>query len=358
MKKISIIILLACVVFSACKIEKIQQLAPETKPMVNLVADFETDPVSSDDDAADDPAVWVHPTDAMKSTIIGTNKREGLVVYDLNGKELYNYPIGRVNNVDVREFVLNGKPETLVMSTKRNDNTITAHIVNKETGELIDIQARPLQSNLKKIYGFGMYKSPTTGKVYALPNDKNGKVEQWELFENNGKVDGKIVRTFDVGSQVEGIVADDFHAKLYIGEENKALWKYDAEPSTDIKKRIQVIGVKGYNMKADFEGVTIYDAGNGKGYIILSSQGNNSYAVFDRVTNQYIGSFRLVDGNGIDGTYDTDGIDVTSRSFGTKYPKGFFIAQDGANTKEKDTLNQNFKVIDWQKIANALKLKH
>lgn len=348
---------LACALFGACKVEKIQHVSPENKPIVNLVADVETDPVSNNDDAADDPTVWVNLADATKSTIIGTNKKEGLVVYDLNGKELYNYPVGRVNNVDVREFTLNGKSETLVMSSKRNDNTITAHIVNKETGELIDIQARPLQSNLKKIYGFGMYKSPKTGKVYALPNGKDGKVEQWELFESNGKVDGKIVRTFDVGSQVEGIVADDYHAKIYVGEEDKALWKYDAEPSSDSKKRVQVISVKDHNMKSDFEGVTIYDAGNGKGYIILSSQGNNSYAVFDRLSNQYMGSFRLVEGKGVDGTYDTDGIDVTSHAFGTKYPKGFFIAQDGANTKAKDTLHQNFKVLDWRKVSNALKLK-
>lgn len=185
--------------------------------------------------------------------------------------------------------------------------------------------------------------------------DKRGGVEQWELFENNGKIDAKLVREIALGGQGEGIVADDFYGKVYIGEEEKALWKFDAEP-TATNKRIKIIGTRDLNMKADFEGVTLYDKGNGQGYVILSSQGNNSYAVFDRVSNQYLGTFKIADGN-IDGTYDTDGIDVTSVAFGAKYPKGFFVAQDGANTQKKDTLTQNFKIIDWRKIETKLKLK-
>ena len=80
-------------------------------------------------------------------------------------------------------------------------------------------------------------------------------------------------------------------------------------------------------------------------------------AVFDRITNQYQGSFTLQNGTKIDGTNDTDGIDVTNFTFGNKYPKGIFIAQDGANTKNKDSLNQNFKIVNWTKISEALNLK-
>ncbi len=355
-KYIIAITLLFFFTFFSCSVRKINQVDVQSKPFVKLVADLETDPVGSTDDAADDACIWICREDALNSKIIGTNKQEGLIVYDLNGKELFNYPIGKVNNVDIRSgFVLNGKPIDLVMASNRTSNTISVHMVNKKTGELIDVQARPLKSNLKEIYGFGMYRSPITGKFYAFPNGKDGKVEQWELFEKNGKVDGKIVRTFDVGSQVEGVVADDYHAKLYVGEEEKALWKYDAEPDSD-NERIKIIGVTNHNMKSDFEGVTIYDQGAGKGYLILSSQGNNSYALFDRITNQYLGSFSLVDGE-TDGTYDTDGIDVTSVGIEGRFPNGFFVAQDGANTQNKDSLNQNFKIVDWRKISNNLNLK-
>ena len=134
-----------------------------------------------------------------------------------------------------------------------------------------------------------------------------------------------------------------FMQKYTLEKKTKPFGNLMQKPNTT-NKRVQIIKTNDYNMKDDFEGVTLYDSGNGSGHIILSSQGNNSYAVFDRITNQYQGSFTLQNGNKIDGTNDTDGIDVTNFTFGNKYPKGIFIAQDGANTKNKDSLNQNFKL--------------
>ena len=70
-----------------------------------ISATVETAPMHNGADAADDPAIWIHPTDPSKSTIIGTDKStdgRGLVVYDLSGRELFSYPDGRMNNVDVR----------------------------------------------------------------------------------------------------------------------------------------------------------------------------------------------------------------------------------------------------------------
>lgn len=357
MKKIALLSITTALLF-ACKTEKKTQEQPtatKTDTIVTVFADAQTTPVTSDDDAADDSCIWINPKDVLKSTIIGTNKREGLEVYDLDGNILNRYKIGKVNNVDIRDgFMLNGKEVSVVTASNRTDNSIAILIV-KENGELENVAARTIISKLQPVYGLGMYKSAKTNKFYVFMVDKLGEVEQWELFENNAKIDAKLVRQFNIGSQGEGIVADDFYGKVYIGEEEKALWKYDAEPTAK-NERVLITKTSDINMKADFEGVTIYDKGNGKGYVILSSQGNNSYAVFDRVSNKYLGSFAIKDGN-IDGTYDTDGIDVTSVAFGKKYPKGFFIAQDGANTQEKDSLNQNFKIVDWKSIEKKLNLK-
>lgn len=354
MKKISIILAIILIITS-CNVQKIEQINMHLKPVVNITADAETEPVFSSDDAADDSCIWIHPNDVMKSTIIGTDKRKGLEVYSINGKRLRSYDIGRVNNVDIRYgFKLGGKEYPVVTASNRTHNTISVLIV-KPDGSLEEVSARTIKSNLKPVYGSAMYKSKKTGKMFVFMVDKRGGVEQWELFESNGKIDAKLVREIALGRQGEGIVADDFYGKVYIGEEEKALWKFDAEP-TATNNRIKIISTRDLNMKADFEGVTLYDKGNGQGYIILSSQGNSSYAVFDRVSNQYLGTFKIADGD-IDGTYDTDGIDVTSVAFGKKYPKGFFVAQDGANTQGKDTLNQNFKIVDWRKIETKLKLK-
>jgi len=87
----------------------------------------------------------------------------------------------------------------------------------------------------------------------------------------------------------------------------------------------------------------------------LSSQGNNSYAIFDR-KNKYLGSFSIISNNSIDGTNDTDGIDVCNMSFGNKYQNGLFIAQDGNNTNGDSVLNQNFKLVDFKTISDSLNL--
>ena len=358
MKNIVTLLIVSVITFFNCKQKQntVKEPVKKESTFISVIADFETEPVTSNDDAADDPCIWINPQDTLKSTIIGTNKREGLEVYNLDGKCLYSYPIGRVNNVDIRNgFVLNGEEVSVVTATNRTHNTISILYV-KPNGELQEIAARPITSNVKEVYGLAMYKSPKTNKIYTFLVSKSGAVEQWELFESNAKIDAKLVRFFELGSQGEGIVADDYHATVYFGEENKALWKYNAEPDASEERKL-IANVTDTNMKDDFEGVTLYDSGEGKGYIILSSQGNNSYAVFDRITNTYLGSFLLGDSEKIDGTYDTDGIDVTSIALGSKYPKGVFIAQDGANTQGKDSLNQNFKVVDWRKISDALKLQ-
>ena len=87
---------------------------------------------------------------------------------------------------------------------------------------------------------------------------------------------------------------------------------------------------------------------------IGSSQGNNSYAVYRREgKNEPLGTFRIGSGGGIDGVSDTDGIDVCSFGLGRAFPHGLLIAQDGRNNDG----NQNFKVVPFERIARALKLK-
>jgi len=356
MNRILLILVFLIVVVGCKQSNKIEH--SEKDLVVNIIADYETDPVSKSGDALDDACIWINKKETTKSTIIGTNKHEGLIVYNLKGKELYNYPVGRENNVDIRDgFLFKGKKVSVVSASNRTNNSITIYTVNENTGELINVVKEPIISNLHEVYGLGMYKSPKSGKFFVIVNSKDGEVEQWELFEDEGFINAKVVRTFMVGEQTEGIVCDDFYGTLYIGEEDNALWKYNAEPNSE-NKRILIATTKDLNFKADFEGVTIYKSGNGKGYIILSSQGNNSYAVFDRISNKYLGSFLLVNGDSVDGTSDTDGIDVTNVNFGGEYTKGFFIAQDGTNTtKENDTLNQNFKIVNWKKIEQGLKLQ-
>ncbi len=111
-------------------------------------------------------------------------------------------------------------------------------------------------------------------------------------------------------------------------------------------------------IKDDLEGMGLYDLGNGRGYIIVSSQGNDTYAVYRREgQREYLGSFAVAGdpARGIDGISETDGLDVSSANLGPGYEHGAMVAQDGRNVMPVQ--NQNYKIVPWKAIAEALGLE-
>jgi len=321
----------------------------------------ETAPSSPVGDA-DDICVWVHPTDPALSVVIGTDKERGLDVYDLDGRQIQHVERGHMNNVDIRYgFPLGGRPVDLVAaSNKDQTQCIAVFAVDPDTRQLIDVAARPLPLDMDA-YGLCMYHSLSTGKYYAIVNSYSGGVEQWELMDNGqGKVDGRRVRQFQVGSRTEGCVCDDETGYLYIGEENVGIWKYLADPGRDwqpaSRRLVDVLGPKGHlsdDLSHDIEGLALYHGPDGTGYLIASCQGAATFSVYRREgDNAFVGAFRIVgdDGKGIDAVSNTDGIDVSNSALGPRFPKGLFIAHDGSNTGSDET---NYKFVAWESIAEA-----
>jgi 3-phytase len=318
-------------------------------PVFELAATVETEPVTTTGDSADDATLWVNPSDPSLSLVIGTNKQRGLAVYDLAGKQVQFLPDGRMNNVDHRDgFPLGMKEVSLITASNRSNNSIGIYRVNPETRRLENVAARRVITI--EAYGACMYHSQTTDKFYYIVTSKQGLVEQFELFDNGkGRVDAKRIRRFKVGTQLEGCVADDDLGYLYIGEELAGIWKYGAEPQSSLD-RVKVDGVapEGH-LVADVEGLTIGYGKDGKGYLIASSQGSNSFVVYRREgDNTYVKTFRIVAGNGIDEVTETDGIYVTLENLGSLFPHGVFIAQDGLD----DRGTQNFKLVPWHLIIS------
>lgn len=313
-----------------------------------VVAAVETEPVNTGGDSADDPTLWVNPSDAQLSLVIGTNKKLGLAVYDLAGKEIQFLADGQFNNVDHRDdFPLDGKKVPLVTASNRTDSSIAIYKINAETRRLENVAAAPVRTI--EAYGACMYRSNKTGKFYYFGTSKQGVVEQYELLDaGKGAVSAKKVRQINVGTQLEGCVADDELGYLYVGEEEIGIWKYHAEPDANLE-RTKVDGVgSGGNLVADVEGLTIAYGNDGNGFLIASSQGNNTFVVYRREgANAYVKSFRIVAGSKIDRVTETDGIHVTTANLGPLFPKGVFIAQDGADNTGK----QNFKLVPWHLIV-------
>ena len=85
--------------------------------------------------------------------------------------------------------------------------------------------------------------------------------------------------------------------------------------------------------------------------------------VFDRAPpHAYRGTFAVVDNVSlnVDGTGETDGLDVVAVPVGPDYPQGMLVVKDGHNKDKTGAdgadLNQNFKYISWADIAAALGL--
>ncbi len=316
-------------------------------PIQEVSATVETTPIQKAGDSADDPAIWVNPHDPAQSLVIGTNKKGGLVVYDLSGKELQYLKDGRMNNVDVRSgFRLGTETVALVTAGNRSNNSIAIYVIDPTTRRLKSVAARKIQTHT--VYGSCMYRSARTGKFYYILTCKDGLVEQYELLDaGKGKVDARLVRRFDIGTVAEGCVADDEPGYLYISEEDVGLWKYGAEPNAGTARTLVDTSDGSGHLVADVEGVTLACGPDGSGYLIASSQGNNTYVMYRRDgQNAYVKTFRIVAGNGIDETSETDGIDVSTANLGPRFPHGVFVAQDGTN----DQGNQNFKFVPWQLI--------
>ena len=320
-------------------------------PNGSVSATFETEPVENSDDTADDPCVWIHPTDPSLSIIIGTDKDEnspGLRVYDVNGNQIYTTSNEKANNVDIRYGMnLGGKSVDIVTTGLRVSNTLGVYKVDPKNRSLVSVAARNINLGIE-VYGSCMYKDVKSNTFYAIINDKRGNVEQYRLFDNgSGLVDAELVRTLKLPGQLEGCVADDILGHLYIGEEEHGIWKYEASP--DGSNTGTLIDTIGPHIAADVEGLTLYYAGETAGYLIASSQGDDTYVIYSREgRNDFIGRFSVVDSETIDGTSSTDGIDVCNMSLGGELNNGVFIVQDDVNDKG----NQNFKIISWDNIAN------
>lgn len=313
---------------------------------------FETTPVHTPNDAADDIAIFIHPDNPEVRAIVATNKKVGLEVYNQQGKRIHEYPFGLVNNVDLRQHVpWNGKFITIVGGSNRTDNSLVFYQLDENTLELRPLHLQIIKSSVDEVYGFCLYLAQDA--CYAFVASKTGLVEQWKLSPDaQSMLNAKMVRNFNAGAQSEGLVADDETATLYLAVEDWGIRKYKAGPDADTLSTTIDLVRRNKNLKDDMEGLTLYLQPDGKGYLIVSSQGNNSYAVYERSgNNRYLCSFKIKSKDNIGGTSDTDGIDATSQPFG-KYNKGIFIAQDGHNGKS----NQNFKIVDFNDIQRIIDL--
>ncbi|NVD97831.1 phytase [Massilia sp. BJB1822] len=329
-----------------------QALADVAIPFAIVEPRTQTDPMERQGDAADDPAIWLHPTNPAASRVFGTNKKQGLLAYDLRGKQTQLLESGRLNNVDIRQNVLlAGERFDLAAATRRDDNTLMLFTIDAK-GDAAE--AAVFSTTLEKIYGMCLYQPPG-GALEAFVNDKDGRYQHYRIERSEGRFRAALLRSFAVASQPEGCVADDRSGRLFIGEEKLGVWSTVASAAK--AEPLRMILPVGPALKADVEGMALYH-GEKASYLIVSSQGDNSYVVLDAAAPHAVrGRFRIGMNvaAGVDGASETDGLDVTSANLGGPYTKGMLVVQDGY--KRLPDGPQNFKYVAWDDIARALNLR-
>lgn len=315
----------------------------------------------SSGDAADDIAIWVHPTDRTQSVVIGTDKDStgGLHVYDLAGVELDSDVGFRANNVDLRyNFPFGAQTVDLIAATDRSNDRIVFYSLDSGTRMLSSLGT--LATGFTDPYGLALYRSPVSGKFFVFASEEalanRGTIKQWELSGVGGVMSASLVRSWDVGSSsVEGMVADDRHGYFYLGEETVGIWRYGAEPTagTGSGDRFQVDSTGGGgDLTADVEGLTLFQRTDGGGYLIASSQGESEFNLYERTgSNAAVGSFNIPANGpaGVDAVTGTDGVDVVSTGMGGDFAMGILVVQDGAN----DAGNTDYKYVSWADLVTA-----
>ncbi len=108
----------------------------------------------------------------------------------------------------------------------------------------------------------------------------------------------------------------------------------------------------------DVEGLTIYYGEDGNGYLLASSQGDSTFAIYDRAdSNSFLGKFAI---NNVE---ESDGADVINVPLGDKFPAGLLVVQDGSNEPavvfpdpedgEIQNFNTNFKYVSLADLADV-----
>jgi myo-inositol-hexaphosphate 3-phosphohydrolase len=191
-----------------------------------------------------------------------------------------------------------------------------------------------------------------------VSRDSLSEIAQLKLVDaGSGLVAWQRVRTILLPDprQVEGMVADRELGWLYLAQEKVGLWKFPAEPSRarDGGSLLQRVKPLGAVLAADVEGLCIYYGTNGTGYLLASSQGDNTFAVFARGgTNNYLSSFVVGknSGLGIDQVTTCDGSDVMPLAL-PGFPNGVLAVHDGENDGLVSVKNTNFKLVPWGDVA-------
>lgn len=295
----------------------------------------------------DDPAIWINPEDASKSLIIGTDKNVdgALYVFDLEGKTVEDKVVRglkRPNNVDL-EYGLPMGNDTVDIAVTGERLTHNLRIFSVPDMKPIDDGGIPMfegetRTEYRDLMGIALYKRPTDGAIFAVVGRKTGPTDGTYLWQyllegmDDGIVKATLVRKFGKYSgqfEIEAIAVDNELGYVYYSDEGVGVRKYYADPEKG-NEELALFGADGFAQ--DHEGISIFDSGNGKGFILVSDQQANAFHVFPREGTTTDPHSHQVIKMVYVSTNESDGSEISSVSFNPTFSKGIFVAMSDDRT--------------------------
>lgn len=351
---------------------------------------------------ADDPAIWLHPTDPGRSLILATDKiaeKGGLYVFGLDGKLRQTLaPLDRPNNVDVEYGVTLGSRQVdIAVVTERKQHRLRVYAIPADGGALVDLAPAGIPvlagqaGEASEPMGVALYKRPRDGATFALVAPKTGATADylWQYrleADAAGAPTGTLVRRFGAFSrrgatpleigEIEAVVVDDELGYVYYSDERFGIRKWQADPEhADAGRELAVFGREGY--AGDREGLAIYapmttgrtdGSSAAAGPASATAGGANApsskQGLDDDVTRGFIVSSDQVEGGtrvwlypraGTPGNPhdhrpvamiatmadETDGLDVTARPL-PGFPRGLLVMMNSGK--------RNFQFYRWEDL--------
>ncbi len=303
----------------------------------------------------DDPAIWIHPSDATKSIIVGTDKDTdgGLYAFDLKGKIVAKTGVlARPNNVDIAYgLMVNGKKTDIAVVTERERNVI--RVFSLPDLKPIDNGGIPVFENEteRDPMGISLYTRSTDKAIFAVVGRKNGPsgsyLWQYQLTDNGtGIVTGNVIRKFGNYSgkkEIEAIAVDNELGFIYYCDEQFGIRKYFADPAKNDNTELAIFGQAGF--KSDHEGIAIYKKSATEGYLLVSNQQANTFMVFAREGMNGNANSHTLLAEIPTSTIECDGADATSVNLGGNFKYGLFVAMSNGRV---------FQLYNWDLIQNQI----
>ena len=129
--------------------------------------------------------------------------------------------------------------------------------------------------------GLCSYRSPVTGKLYAIVTTDDGELDQIELHPVTAASPAGSIRRVPIGRGAGACVADDATQAVFVAVETTGLWRLGAEPESDATPmQLDALAPFG-TIDEEVKGLALYRADAATGLLLAVDVGQGSLRVYD-----------------------------------------------------------------------------